>query len=106
MRDALGDDKVLKALLDSDVDALDSDISSELLDALGAQADKSEAEIATLEHDLVASKAELEAMWAAEKEVEYELVSVFVHGGTGTGGHYWTYQAGPPSSGESSRPML
>lgn len=91
VRDALGEK--LGSLLGDDAP------SPSLRDALGAQATRAEEEIATLGRDLAECKTELETMWADARDFEYELVSVFVHGGTGTGGHYWTYQAALPMHG-------
>ncbi|BEI89970.1 uncharacterized protein CcaverHIS019_0300400 [Cutaneotrichosporon cavernicola] len=87
VRDALGDK--LGTLLGDDAPA------PEFLQGLGMQAEGAEEEIAQLSRDLVQCKETLEGMWAEARDVEYELVSVFVHGGTGTGGHYWTYQTAP-----------
>ena len=51
-------------------------------------------EIKGMEQQLQRCKADLEELWAGQREYEYELVSVFMHRGKTSGaGHYWTYQA-------------
>jgi ubiquitin carboxyl-terminal hydrolase 25/28 len=92
VRDALGGEK-LGSLLGDDAP------SPPLLEWLGLQASRTEEEITKLGRELAECKEQLEATWADAHDFEYELVSVFVHGGTGTGGHYWTYQAALPENG-------
>lgn len=103
VRDALATEQTAKALSeqpeDGDVDLTSEDISPDLLDALAKEGEDADAEIAALEAAIPRAKDELEALWNGCNSVEYELVSVFVHGGTGTGGHYWTYQADLPKDG-------
>jgi ubiquitin carboxyl-terminal hydrolase 25/28 len=90
--EADGDGELAKMLAGVDAD--------DVLPALEVQGAAATAEITNLEARLPVAKAELEALWADAHSVQYELVSVFVHGGTGTGGHYWTYQANLPIDGD------
>jgi ubiquitin carboxyl-terminal hydrolase 25/28 len=98
VREALAADSTGSALgltreSSADLAGMATDLSTDILDALEVEAVCADTEIADLETRLPQAKAALEALWSSSNEVEYELVSVFVHGGTGTGGHYWTYQA-------------
>lgn len=92
VKDALGSEAVTSELEDAGV-------TGELLHDLELQGAAAEAEITKLEENLEEHKKALETMWEDNKAVEYELVSAFIHGGTGTGGHYWTYQADIPRDG-------
>lgn len=85
---------------------LAKDVDDYLLGALGAQSQAALDEISDLEAKIPVARAELDRIWEDQREVEYELVSVFVHGGTGTGGHYWTYQANLPTDGKSPAALL
>ncbi|KAL1413629.1 ubiquitin-specific protease ubp2 [Vanrija albida] len=96
VRDALSTDAAKAVLGASD----DSAVTPDLLEALGLEASAADEEIASIEAKLPQFKEELERLWANDNTTEYELVSVFVHGGTGTGGHYWTYQADLPRDGD------
>lgn len=103
VRDALATEQTTRALSerpeDTDIDLASEDITPDLLEALAREGEDADAEIASLEAAIPQAKEELEAMWNDTDSVEYELVSVFVHAGTGTGGHYWTYQADLPTDG-------
>lgn len=96
VREALSTDATKAVLASTD----DSAVTPDLLEALGLEASAADEEIANIEARLPQAKEELERLWANDNATEYELVSVFVHGGTGTGGHYWTYQADLPRDGE------
>lgn len=101
VREALSAESTMEALglardSSADLAGMATDLSTDILDELTAAGAAATDEIAALDTKLPEAKAALEALWTSN-EVEYELVSVFVHGGTGTGGHYWTYQADLPN---------
>lgn len=91
VREALGHDHVAEEL-----EQADPGCTGGLAGELEEMSTAAVREITQLDADLHEAKAALEALWADASAVEYELVSVFIHGGTGTGGHYWTYQANLP----------
>ena len=75
-------------------DQPDFGITDDLLDALRSEGEGIVEEIKGMEQQLQRCKADLEELWAGQREYEYELVSVFMHRGKTSGaGHYWTYQA-------------
>ncbi|ORY34116.1 hypothetical protein BCR39DRAFT_518545 [Naematelia encephala] len=77
------------------------EISQDFLAALEVEEKDATEEIKQLEERIPVLKANLDNLWADSREVEYELVSVFMHRGRTSGaGHYWTYQAHLPGDGQ------
>ena len=55
----------------------------------------------SLQKKIVALKTELEALWADDHEVAYELTSVFIHrGNSPSWGHYFFYSRNLPGQPE------
>lgn len=61
-------------------------ITQDFLDALGNEKTEVTAEIGLLEEQLKELKRSLDGLWEGKREVEYELVAVYMHRGE-RGGH-------------------
>lgn len=59
----------------------DLDLSPDFLEALEAEGEEVTVEINGLEDQIPGLKRKLDLLWEAEREFEYELVSVFMHRG-------------------------
>lgn len=57
------------------------DLSTDFSDALSREGKATELEIQAAQEELVLIKAQLDEIWQEEKEMEYELVAVFMHRG-------------------------
>lgn len=63
-----------------------------ILEGLETEGQRLKDEIQELRHTTTALKTELEQLWADERNVEYELSSVFIHRGSSPSfGHYFFY---------------
>ncbi|KAL1708102.1 hypothetical protein EV121DRAFT_255015 [Schizophyllum commune] len=72
-----------------------------LINALRAEQEFVQLEMDSLQKKIVALKTELEALWADDHEVAYELTSVFIHrGNSPSWGHYFFYSRNLPGQPE------
>jgi ubiquitin carboxyl-terminal hydrolase 25/28 len=94
-------------------DVPELDMTPDFFTALENEEKRVSEEIERLQVGLRETKAKLDEVWKEEREMEYELVAVFMHRGmfslslsvvneadhagkTSGAGHYWTYQAHLP----------
>ncbi|KAL8284166.1 hypothetical protein RQP46_004915 [Phenoliferia psychrophenolica] len=56
------------------------------------EADDLEAEIAKLRNRIDELRSEIESIWIDQQSTTFELVSVFIHRGSASSGHYYIYQ--------------
>lgn len=88
MTTSLASTKAFLATLGSD----HLDIDSDLANHLGEEIKSVEEEIRSTRAQAQKLKGELEEFWKEERQVEYELASVFIHRGTSPSfGHYFFY---------------
>ncbi|PWN18644.1 cysteine proteinase [Microstroma glucosiphilum] len=71
-------------------------VDEEVLALLQSQSEALALESRTLTERLQSLKAESEALWETEKRVEYRLMSVFMHRGEASHGHYFINQRRVP----------
>jgi hypothetical protein len=62
---------------------------ADVADALGQEAGELESERDKVSERIAELRSEISSIWDAEKEAEYELVSVFMHRGEASFGHYY-----------------
>lgn len=78
------------------------DMDDETISELLAEPPLIEDEISSLRTEEASLKAELELLWADDKQAEYELTSVFIHRGSSPSfGHYFFYSRHLPSNPDS-----
>jgi hypothetical protein len=76
-------------------------IDEELLSDLATEVASVTAEVASVRSRIESLKTSLEELWKDEKNVEYELTSVFIHrGGNASFGHYFFYSRFLPDKRE------
>ncbi|GAA5954026.1 hypothetical protein JCM21900_005384 [Sporobolomyces salmonicolor] len=67
-------------------------ITPELAEETATEANDLEAEISLLRQRVIELRREIEQIWEEGEKAPYELVSVFIHRGTASSGHYFIYQ--------------
>ncbi|GAA5867533.1 hypothetical protein JCM1840_002542 [Sporobolomyces johnsonii] len=67
-------------------------VTPELAEETAMEANDLESEISALRQRVVELRSEIEQIWERGEKAPYELVSVFIHRGTASSGHYFIYQ--------------
>jgi hypothetical protein len=78
----------------------------DVADALGQEASELEAERKEVQERIDDLRREIASIWEAEKEAEYELVSVFMHRGEASFGHYYVHIISLSRFGKSERALM